>query len=94
MWPEIESLLPPRPPRQHRFPGRKPFDDRKVLCGILFVLYGALSGRREELGFGSRMTCWRRLRDWNDGGVWQRLHKVLLGKLRAATRWTMRWRPR
>ncbi|PWR07306.1 hypothetical protein DKT68_19810 [Micromonospora acroterricola] len=28
------------------------------------------------------MTCSRRLRDWNDAGVWQRLHEVLLGKLR------------
>jgi transposase len=31
----------------------------------------------------SGMTCWRRLRDWNDAGVWQRLHELLLGKLRA-----------
>ncbi|RKF23680.1 transposase [Micromonospora globbae] len=37
-----------------------------------------------SLGFGSGMTCWRRLRDWNDAGVWQRLHEVLLSKLRAA----------
>jgi transposase len=38
----------------------------------------------QELGFGSGMTCWRRLRDWNDAGVWQRLHEVLLAELRAA----------
>jgi transposase len=30
------------------------------------------------------MTCWRRLRDWNDAGVWQRLHELLLAELRAA----------
>ena len=30
------------------------------------------------------MTCWRRLRDWNNAGVWQRLHEVLLAELRAA----------
>ena len=30
------------------------------------------------------MTCWRRLRDWNDAGVWQRLHEVLLAELNAA----------
>ncbi|MET7584957.1 MULTISPECIES: transposase [Streptomyces microflavus subgroup] len=23
----------------------------------------------KELGFGSGMTCWRRLRDWNEAGV-------------------------
>jgi transposase len=37
-----------------------------------------------ELGFGYGMTCRRRLRDWNNAGVWQRLHEVLLGELRAA----------
>ncbi|MQY37843.1 hypothetical protein SRB17_58490 [Streptomyces sp. RB17] len=30
------------------------------------------------------MTCWRRLRDWNDAGVWQRLHESLLVELNAA----------
>ncbi|MFD6639562.1 IS5 family transposase [Micromonospora chalcea] len=86
LWAEIAPLLPPRPPRRHRFPGRKPLDDRKVLCGILFVLYTANPWEYlpQELGFGSGMTCWRRLRDWNDAGVWQRLHEVLLGRLRAA----------
>lgn len=45
-----------------------------------------------ELGFGSGMTCWRRLRDWNDAGVWQRLHEVLLDELRATDVWTCRGR--
>ena len=72
-------------------PGRKPFDDRKALCGILFVLYIAIPWEHlpQELGFGSGMTCWRRLRDWNDAGVWQQLHEILLGKLRAAGRLDM-----
>lgn len=30
------------------------------------------------------MTCWRRLRDWNEAGVWPRLHERLLAKLQAA----------
>jgi transposase len=61
-------------------------DDRKVLCGILFVLYTAIPWEflPQELGFGSGMTCWRRLRDWNDAGVWQRLHEILLARLRGA----------
>jgi transposase len=61
-------------------------DDRLVLCGILFVLYTAIPWEYlpQELGFGPGMTCWHRLRDWNDAGVWQRLHEVLLAKLRAA----------
>ncbi|MBQ1042502.1 IS5 family transposase [Micromonospora chalcea] len=86
LWAEIAPLLPPRPPRRRRYPGRKPLDDRKVLCGILFVLYTAIPWEYlpQELGFGSGMTCWRRLRDWNQAGVWQRLHEVLLARLRGA----------
>jgi transposase len=81
-------LLPPRPPHQHRFPGRKPVDDRLVLCGILFVLYTAIPWEflPQELGFGSGMTCWRRLHDWHQAGVWQRLHEVLLAELHGAER--------
>ena len=61
-------------------------DDRRVLCGILFVLYTGIRWEwlPNELGFGCGMTCWRRLRDWNNAGVWQRLHEVLLAELRAA----------
>ncbi|MFJ9369182.1 transposase, partial [Nocardia sp. NPDC101769] len=38
MWERVEPLLPVVP-RKARHPGRKRLDDRKVLCGILFVLY-------------------------------------------------------
>lgn len=63
-------------------------DDRRVLCGILFVLHTGIQWEwlPKELGFGSGMTCWRRLRDWNNAGVWQRLHEVLLDDLRATGR--------
>ena len=37
----------------------------------------------QELGFGSGMTCWRRLRDWHQAGVWQQLHEALLAELNA-----------
>jgi transposase len=30
---------------------------------------------------GSGMTCWRRLRDWHQVGVWERLHHELLQRL-------------
>ena len=30
------------------------------------------------------MTCWRRLRDWHEAGVWQQLHELLLAELNAA----------
>lgn len=34
-----------------------------------------------EMGCGSGITCWRRLRDWQDAGVWEKLHQMLLDKL-------------
>ncbi len=57
-----------------------------MLCGILFVLYTAIPWEYlpQELGFGCGMTCWRRLRDWNQAGVWRRLHEILLARLRGA----------
>ena len=32
----------------------------------------------QELGCGSGMTCWRRLRDWPEAGIWQLIHFSLL----------------
>jgi transposase len=55
-----------------------------VLNGILFVLTTGIAWQRlpQEFGFGSGMTCWRRLRDWQQAGVWQQLHELLLAQLR------------
>jgi transposase len=85
LWELIEPLLP-RAERRFRHPGRRRLDDRKALCGILFVLYTGIPWEflPQELGYGSGMTCWRRLRDWHQAGVWQQLHEVLLARLNAA----------
>ena len=87
LWELIEPLIPV-PPRRFRSPGRKRLPDRECLQGILFVLTTGIGWEHlpQELGFGSGMTCWRRLRDWNDAGVWQRLHEVILAELRGANR--------
>ncbi|MFC9738401.1 IS5 family transposase [Streptomyces noursei] len=84
LWERIERLLPVIE-RRFRYPGRRRLDDRRVLCGILFVLDTGIPWRYlpQELGFGSGMTRWRRLREWNEVGVWQRLHELLLAELRA-----------
>ncbi|MFE7234705.1 IS5 family transposase [Streptomyces sp. NPDC001231] len=37
----------------------------------------------QERGFGSGVTCWRRLAAWNEAGVWGQLHVLLLKKPRA-----------
>ena len=86
LWNVMEPLLPPPKPRRFRHPGRKPIDNRKALTGILFVLKSGIPWEMlpREMGCGSGMTCWRRLRDWQQAGVWERLHEVLLAKLRSA----------
>jgi transposase len=85
LWARIEPLLPVRE-RGLGGPGRPPLDDRKCLQGILFVLHTGIQWEwlPQELGFGSGMTCWRRLRDWHQAGVWDRLHQALLTELHRA----------
>ncbi|GGS55988.1 hypothetical protein GCM10010206_17400 [Streptomyces cinerochromogenes] len=38
----------------------------------------------QVLGFGSDMTCRRRLAEWTEAGLWPRCHEVLLAELRGA----------
>jgi transposase len=82
LWKRIEPFLPPKP-RRSRFPGRKPLDNRRALTGILFVLKTGMAWEDlpQELGCGSGMSCWRRLREWQQSGVWPILQQLLLAKL-------------
>lgn len=84
LWAIVAPLLPPSRPRPKG--GRPPVDDRAALTGILFVLKTGIPWEMlpQELGCGSGMTCWRRLRDWQQAGVWERLHRELLNRLGAA----------
>jgi transposase len=86
LWRRLEPLLPQPKARRDKSPGRKPVPDRAALNGIVFVLRTGLRWRDlpAEMGCGSGVTCWRRLRDWQEAGVWDRLHEVLLAELRAA----------
>ena len=85
LWARIEPLLPVVE-RRYRHPGRKRVPDRAALTGILFVLKTGIPWEDlpQEMGCGSGMTCWRRLREWDDAGVWERLHHVLLDELHDA----------
>jgi len=81
LWMFIDPLLPSESPKPNG--GRLRVPDRAALAGIIYVLksgnpWGMLP---KELGFGSGVTCWRRLRDWQKAGVWHRLHRVLLDEL-------------
>ncbi len=88
LWEIVQPLLPSPQPRRLRNPGRKPLDDRKALTGILFVLKSGIPWEMlpQEMGCGSGMTCWRRLRDWQQAGVWQKLHETRLSRLHGADR--------
>jgi transposase len=81
LWHRIEPLLPEEPPKPTG--GRPRVPDRACLTGIIFVLKSGLPWELlpTEMGCGSGMTCWRRLRDWHAAGVWDRLHRLLLDEL-------------
>ena len=86
LWAVVAPLLPTEPPKPKG--GRPRVPDRACLTGIIFVLKSGIPWEMlpQELGCGSGMTCWRRLRDWQAAGVWERLHRVLLDRLGAADR--------
>jgi transposase len=77
----IEPLLPPEQPKPQ---GDRPrVEDQAALSGIIFVLKSGIPWEMlpQEMGCGSGVTCWRRLREWQEAGVWERLHRVLLDRL-------------
>jgi transposase len=86
LWAVVQPLLPPWSPSPKG--GQPRLDDRKALLGILFVLKTGIAWEDLpcELGCGSGMTCWRRLRDWQADGTWARAHAALLARLHAAGR--------
>ncbi|SCB05122.1 Conserved hypothetical protein [Xanthomonas translucens pv. translucens DSM 18974] len=75
LWKRIHPLIPVVPPS--RKGGRPRVDDQSTLNGIVYVLRTGIAWEDlpQELGYGSGMTCWRRLRDWQAAGVWHRLHQ-------------------
>ena len=81
LWALVAPLLPPEPPKPNG--GRPRVSDRAALTGIIFVLKTGIPWELlpPEMGCGSGVTCWRRLRDWQEAGVWDRLHQTLLDRL-------------
>lgn len=85
LWELIEPHLPRRKPQRT---GRPRVSDRDALRGIIFVLISGTPWEYlpRQMGCGSGMTCWRRLRDWQQAGVWTKVHRVLLEAFQAAGR--------
>jgi transposase len=82
LWEAISPLLPKHKARPGRR-GRPPVDDRAALAGIVFVLQSGIPWHMlpAEMGCGSGVTCWRRLRLWQKRGVWKKLLVKLLQEL-------------
>src|SRR5437763_7403090 len=78
LWLIIEPLLPRAAPKFKG--GRPPIPARAALTGILFVLRTGIPWEMlpAEMGCGSGVTCWRRLRHWQRRGAWKKvLHAML-----------------
>jgi transposase len=78
-WEEIQPWLPKRPNRPQG--GRPPANNRKVLEGILWILRSGARWQDLPDEFPHPSTCWRRLRDWEEQGVWLNIWRAFLSEL-------------
>jgi transposase len=83
LWALVEPLLPapPRPPYGGR---HRTISDRACLAAIVFMARTSTPWRllpARELGCGSPATCWRRLTEWANAGVFDALHLQVLDRL-------------
>ena len=71
LWSHIEPFfrMCDRTPREVV----SPVPNRAALTGILFMLKTGLPWEHlpKEMNCGSGMTCWRRLHEWQQAGVWR-----------------------
>jgi len=83
LWAIVEPLLPapPRPPYDGR---HRTISDRACLAAIVYMARTSTPWRllpTRELGCGSPTTCWRRLTEWANAGVFDQLHLQVLDRL-------------
>jgi transposase len=72
-WEVIEPLLLPPMSRV----GRPKTNDRRVINGVLYVLTTGCRWMDMPLEYGSYKTAWKRLKKWQDEGVWDRILRAL-----------------
>jgi transposase len=78
-WKKIAPLLP-KPPK-HRHGGRPWIENRRVLEGILWILRSGARWQDLPEKYPHPSTCWRRLRDWEERGVWLNIWRAFLNEL-------------
>ena len=79
-WELIEPLLP-EPKRRKDNRGRPWASNRGCFEGILWILQTGAAWRFLPDEFPSPATSWRRLKQWQDEGVWLDAWRALLGAL-------------
>jgi len=79
-WKLIEPLFP-QPRRRRDKRGRPPASNRACFEGILWVLQTGAAWRFLPDEFPSPSTCWRRLQQWQEQGVWLDAWRALLAGL-------------
>lgn len=79
LWAALEPLIPEFVPSR-KGGRRRSVDDQAALNGILYVLHTGIPWKElpQALSFGSGMTCWRQLRDWQAAGVWEKFYLAKL----------------
>jgi transposase len=74
LWAIVKRLLPRHKARPGKR-GRRPGDDRACLRGLVFVLTSGIPWEMlpREMGCGSGVPCWRRMRAGQRRGVWKKV---------------------
>lgn len=78
-WEKIEPFLPVKKPG--RKGGRPGADNRAVMEGILWILKTGARWQDLPDRYPSPSTCWRRLKQWEEQGVWLDVWRAFLGEL-------------
>jgi transposase len=79
-WEKISKYLP-KPKRRSRKGGRPPIDNRHVFEGLLWVLRSGARWKDLPESYPSASTCWRRLVEWEDEGIWLTAWRAFLAEL-------------
>ena len=72
-WAFLPPLLPPKART-----GRPRADDRRIINGILYVLITGCRWPDRPRRYGAYPTAWRRHKELQEKGVWEKIFRALL----------------